>query len=127
MEFEGIWLEVKTSSADMSKGASIGSKVLEVPALSEVLEVASNTNVKHRSGLWNYSRRITGDEADRIKQVVNFIDKIEDEKSLSLLADVAFNGSCYTITLFAIKKSHDFAKSLVDAVNDNDDGDDNHT
>ena len=102
MEFEGVWLEVRTC-ASIDQAASIDSKGMEVASLLEVLEAAADANVKQRTSMWEYSRRLTPNEVKRVKEVINFIDTIEDEKSVSLLADVAYKSFCYTLTLFAIK------------------------
>jgi len=104
LEFEDVWLEVRACPAGSSV-ASIDRRVLEVPALSEVLEAAANTNAKHSSSMWDYSRRLRAGESDQIKKVIEFNSKTEDEKSVSLSADVAYKGACYTLTLFAIKLS----------------------
>ena len=100
--FEDTWLEVRACEGGKA-AASIDSRILEVPALSEVLEAAANTNAKHSSGMWDYSRRLVAGEIEQIKGVVEFNNKIEDAKSISLSANVAYRGSCYTLTLFAIK------------------------
>ena len=105
MEFECIWLEVRKSCIITAQTARINRKFIEVPALSEILEEVVKTNAKHDFCMWEYSRRLTLEEADRIKQAIHFTEKVEDEKSLSLLVDVAYKGSCYTLTLFAIKRS----------------------
>lgn len=105
MEFEGIWLEVTVSYTEINHSASIDSRVLEVPALSEVLQIAASTKSKYGSSLWDYSRRLTQEEADQIKQVINFVDKVEDENSLLLLSDIRYKNSCYTLKLFAIKRN----------------------
>lgn len=103
MEFEDVWLEVR-ACAQESNSASIDSKVRDVPVLSEVLEAAANTNAKHSSGMWDYSRRLFAGEIDQIKKVIEFSGKVEDEKSISLSANVSYRNSCYTLTLFAIKR-----------------------
>ena len=102
LEFEDTWLEIRACEGSRP-AASIDSRILEVPALSEVLEAAANTNAKHSSGMWDYSRRLVAGEIERIKEVVEFSSKAEDAKSISLSANVAYRGSCYTLTLFAIK------------------------
>jgi hypothetical protein len=103
LEFEGIWLEVRKSYATIRQVRSIDSKVLEVPAILEVLEIAAS--IKQGQGvLWQYARRLRLDESDHIKKVVNFVEKVEDDRSISLLADMKYKGTCYTLTLFAIKR-----------------------
>ena len=102
LEFEDTWLEIRGCESGWP-AASIESRILEVPALAEVLEAAANTNAKHSSGMWDYSRRLAAGEIEQIKGVIKFISKAEDAKSISLSANVAYRGSCYTLTLFAIK------------------------
>ncbi len=104
MEFEDVWLEVRACVQESNSIASIDSRILEVPALSEVLEAAANTNAKHSSDMWDYSRRLFAGEVDQIKKAIEFSSKVEDEKSISLSANVSYRGSCYTLTLFAIKR-----------------------
>ena len=88
MEFEGIWLEVRKSYATIRQVRSIDSRVLE----------------QGQGVLWQYARRLRLDESDHIKKVVNFVEKVEDDRSISLLADMKYKGTCYTLTLFAIKR-----------------------
>jgi len=104
LEFEDVWLEVRTC-ASIDQAASIDGRSIEVAALSEVLEAAANANAKHRSITWDYSRRLTPNEVKEVREVINFYDTIEDEKSVSLLANVAYKSFCYTLTLFSIKKN----------------------
>ena len=104
MEFEGIWLEVSKSCPTIRQVRSIDSKVLKVPAIFEVLEIAAS--IKQGPGiLWQYACRLRSDELDHIIEVINFVEKIEDERSISFLADLAYKGTCYTLTLFAIKRN----------------------
>jgi hypothetical protein len=102
LEFEDTWLEVRTCEGG-KVATSIDSRILEVPALSEVLEAAANTKARHSSGMWDYSRRLVAGEIEQIKFIVEFDTKAEDAKSISLSASVSYRGSCYTLTLFAIK------------------------
>jgi len=95
---------VRACAQGSNPATSIDSKILEVPALSEVLEAAVNTNAKHSSGMWDYSRRLRAGEIDQIKKAIEFNSKAEDEKSVSFSGSVAYRGACYTLTLFAIKR-----------------------
>jgi hypothetical protein len=105
LEFEGIWLEIAASYKEVDQSSSIDNRALEVPALYEVLQTAANTKAKHGVSLWDYSRRLTQEEADQIKQVINFANKLENESSLLLLSDIRYKESCFTLKLFAIKRN----------------------
>jgi hypothetical protein len=102
LQFEDTWLEVRACE-DGSHASTLDSRILEVPALSEVLEAAADTNAKHSSAMWDYSRRLVTGEVEKIKSIVEFNSKAEDAKSISLSANVVYRGSYYTLTLFAIK------------------------
>jgi hypothetical protein len=104
LEFEDTWLEVRPCEGGKA-AASMDSRILEAPALSEVLEEAAKTNAKYSSGMWDYSRRLVAGEIGQIKRAVEFNSKSEDAKSVLLSANVTYRGSCYTLTLFAIKIS----------------------
>lgn len=96
-----MWLEIKPSKID-NLTESIGSKILEVPALLEVFKIAAAA--KHSStSIWEYSRRLVASEVAQVKRIITFESKVEDERSMSLSANVTYKGSCYTLTLFAIK------------------------
>ena len=108
MEFEDVWLEVRACDAGMSVTATeieIG-EALAVPALSEVLQAAekANASAKH-AGMWDYSRKLAPGEVDTIKRVVKFAPAGEDGRSVSLAASIRYRGSCYILTLFAIRKT----------------------
>jgi hypothetical protein len=101
VEFEDAWLEVRACAGGQAAGAN--ESMLAVPAVSDVLEVAANTN-KH-PGMWDYSRRLGAGEVEQVRGAVKFTGSAEDGRSVSLSANVAYRGSCYTLTLFAIKRS----------------------
>ena len=101
MEFEDAWLEVRACAGGQAAHATEG--MLAVPAISEVLEAAANTN--RHPGMWDYSRRLGAGELELVHGAISFSSRAEDGRSVSLSADVAYKGSCYTLTLFAIKRS----------------------
>lgn len=101
MDFEDAWLEVRACTG--GKAEPINDNELKVPAISEVLEAASN--VSGHSGLWDYSRRLYVGESEAILGVLQLTKMAEDAKSVSLSVNVTYKGSPYTLTLFAIKGS----------------------
>jgi len=101
MQIEDAWLEVRACTG--GQGAGANEKMLSVPAISEVLEAAANTS-KH-PGLWDYSRRLFAKEIEQVRGAISFSDKAEDRRSVSLSANVTYKGSCYTLTLFAVKRN----------------------
>jgi hypothetical protein len=102
LEFEDAWLEVRACVGG-GQAAGANEKMLAVPSISEVLEAAANTN-KH-PGMWDYSRRLYAGEMEAIKGALELAKTAEDSRSVSLSDNVAYKGSCYTLTLFAIKRS----------------------
>lgn len=102
MEFEDAWLEARTCAGG-GQAAGANEEILAVPAISEVLEAAANAN-KH-PGMWDYSRRLYAGEIGAIKSALGLAKTAEDSRSVSLSANVTYKGSCYTLTLFAIKRS----------------------
>jgi hypothetical protein len=101
VEFEDAWLEVRVCAGGQTAGAN--KSMLAVPAISEVLETAANTN-KH-AGIWDYSQRLGAEEVEQVRRAIRFTDSAEDSRSISLSANVTYRGSRYTLTLFAIKRS----------------------
>lgn len=101
LEFEDAWLEVR--ACESGQAASASEKMLAVPAISEVLEAAARAN-KHPS-MWDYSRRLGAGGIEAIKGALLLTKTAEDSRSVSLSANVAYKGSCYTLTLFVIKRS----------------------
>jgi hypothetical protein len=102
LEFEDVWLEVRACSGG-GQAAGPDERMLLVSAVSEVLEAAANTN-KHL-GMWDYSRRLSAGEEKLVRSAIRFTSTAEDSRSVPLSANVEYKGSCYTLTLFAIKKS----------------------
>lgn len=101
MEFEDAWLEVRACAGDNAAGA--GEQLLEVRAISEVLEAATNAN--RHPGMWDYSRRLSIGDVEVITSVLALVKTAEDSRSVSHSANVSYKGSCYTLTLFAIKRN----------------------
>lgn len=101
MSFEDAWLEVRASTG--GEAVPINDKELKVPAISEVLEAASN--VSGHLGLWDYSRRLYVGELEAIRSVLGLTKMAEDAMSVSHAVNVIYKGSPYTLTLFAIKRS----------------------
>ena len=85
------------------QAAAVSDDLLEVQAISEVLEAAASAN--NRPGLWDYSRRLDAAEIEMVQSVFKLCKTAEDSRSVSHSADVAYKGSCYTLTLFAIKRN----------------------
>jgi hypothetical protein len=102
LEFEDAWLEVR-ACAGSGQAAGTNEKMLAVPVISEVLEAAANAN--RHPDMWDYSRRLYAGEAEAIKGAVGLAKTAEDSRSVSLSANVTYKGSCYNLTLFAIKRS----------------------
>lgn len=67
-------------------------------ALAEVLWVAENAGVKH-SGLWDYSRRLGAEEETQVGDLIKFTSRFEDNRSVSLSANIEYKGSRYTLML----------------------------
>lgn len=103
MGFEDAWLEARTC-ADGEQAARANKSMLAVPVISEVLEVAANTKNKNPV-MWDYARRLGIGEVELVQSAISFSSKVEDNRSVSLSANIAYKGSCYTLTLFAIKIS----------------------
>ena len=101
MEFKEAWLEVRACSSGLA--AAVGDDLLEVQAISEVLEAAASAS--SRPGLWDYSRRLDAAEIQMVRSALKLSKTSEDSRSVSHSADVAYRGSCYTLTLFAIKRN----------------------
>lgn len=101
MEFEDAWLEARACAG--GQAAAANDEMLTVAAISEVLEAAANAST--HPGMWDYSRRLGAGEVELVRNAIRFTDTAEDNRSVSLSADVAYKGSCYTLTLFAIKRS----------------------
>jgi hypothetical protein len=101
VEFEDAWLEARTCAGGQAAGAN--DEMLAVTAISEVLEAAANAN--RHPGMWDYSRRLGAGEIEMVQNAIRFTSTAEDGRSVSLSADVTYKGSCYTLTLFAIKRS----------------------
>jgi hypothetical protein len=81
---------------------NIRNEISHLPALSEFLRIVAFT--KHSSNIWEYSRRLLASEEAQLKEAIPFQNKIEDERSISLSANIIYNGCCYRLTLFTIKK-----------------------
>lgn len=88
---------------DGDHAAGTGEQMLVVPAISEVLEAAANAS--RHPGMWDYSRRLAMGEIEAITGVLTLVKTAEDGRSVSHSVNVAYKGSCYTLTLFAIKRS----------------------
>lgn len=97
-----MWLEVR-ACAGGGQAAGADDRMLEVPAISEVLEAAASAN--EQPGIWDYSRRLVMGEIEAIRSILKFTKTAENSRSISHSANVAYKGSCYTLTLFAIKRS----------------------
>jgi hypothetical protein len=102
LEFEDAWLEVR-ACVGVARQAEADHVMLEVPAISEVLEAAANAS--RHPGMWDYSRRLALAEVKAIQGVLQLARTSEDDRSISHSLDVAYKGSCYTLTLFAVKRS----------------------
>ena len=102
LKFDDAWLEVRACSGN-GQAASVNEQTLEIPAVSEVLKAAANTN-KHLK-MWDYSRRLYREEIETIRGALGFAKTAEDSRSISLSVNVTYKGSCYTLTLFTMKRS----------------------
>lgn len=68
-------------------------------ALAEVLWIAENAGVKH-SGLWDYySCRLGAEEEAQVGDLIKFTSRFEDNRSVSLSANIEYKGSRYTLML----------------------------
>lgn len=101
MEFEDAWLEAMACAG--GSVVDVNGAMLEVPAISEVLEAAANAS-KH-PGMWDYSRRLGAGEMEAIRGVLQLAKTAEDVRCVSYSANVTYMGSRYTLTLFAVKRS----------------------
>jgi hypothetical protein len=75
--------------------------MLEIPALAEALQAAQGAG--RRGGMWDYSRKLDQGEVAQLKSAIRFSPSAEDGRSVSLAADVEYNGSRYSLTLFSAK------------------------
>lgn len=101
VEFDEAWLEVRACSS--GQATTVSDDLLEVQAISEVLKAAASAN--SHPGLWDYSRRLDAAEIEMVQSALKLCKTAEDSRSVSHSADVAYKGSCYTLTLFAIKRN----------------------
>jgi len=97
-----VWLEVRTCE-DGTRTTGVDEQILKVPVVSEVLEAAAE--IKGHSGIWDYSRRLYKGEIEILNDALGLAKKAEDTRSISLSISVMYKGSCYSLTLFAIKRS----------------------
>lgn len=102
MEFEDAWLEVKTCVGG-TQPTEANHIMLAVPAISEVLEAA--VSASRHQGMWDYSRRLALAELEEIQSALQPPKTSEDGRSVSHSLNVTYKGSCYTLTLFAVKRS----------------------
>lgn len=93
------WLEVRPCAR--ARPERVNSKMLEILALSEALQAAKGAG--KRGGMWDYSRKLDQGEVAQLKSAIQFSPSAEDSRSVSLAADVEYDGSCYSLTLFSIK------------------------
>lgn len=100
LEFEETWLEVRACAGP---AADVSGAMLEVPAISEAMEAAAGAN--RQPGMWDYSRRLSAVEVEAVRGVLHMTKTAEDSRSVSYSISVQYKGSCYTLTLFAIKRS----------------------
>ena len=63
-----------------------------------MLWVAENAGVKH-SGLWDYSCRLGAEEEAQVGDLMKFMSRFEDGRSVSLSANIEYKGSRYTLML----------------------------
>ncbi len=106
LDFEDAWLEVR--SCDGGKGQATeadSSGMLEVPAISEVLEAAANATRYSYGGMWDFSRRLILSEVKAIQDALQLAKVTEDSRSISHSINVSYKGSCYTLTLFEVKRA----------------------
>jgi hypothetical protein len=75
--------------------------MLEILALSEALQAAKGAG--KRGGMWDYSRKLNQGEVAQLQSAIQFGSPVEDGRSVSLAADVEYNGYCYSLTLFSAK------------------------
>ena len=102
LKFDDAWLEVRACTSNV-QAASVNKRTLEIPAVSEVLKTAANTS-RHFE-MWDYSRRLYREEIETIRGALGFAKTAEDSRSISLSVNVTYKGSCYTLTLFTMKRS----------------------
>jgi hypothetical protein len=101
LEFEDVWLEAR--ACQDGSAADVNDAMLGVPVISEVIKAAADAN-KH-PGIWDFSRRLGAGEMEAIRDALHLAKTAEDGRSVSYSANVAYKGSRYTLTLFAVKKS----------------------
>jgi hypothetical protein len=105
LDFEDAWLEVRSCDGGCSQATEAdGSGMLEVPAISEVLEAAAIASRHSGGGMWDFSRRLVLAEVRAIQNVLQLAKVREDSRSVSHSLNVSYKGSCYTLTLFEVKR-----------------------
>lgn len=102
MEFKDAWLEVRACAGGV-QAVDADVSMLEVPAIMEVLEAAVSAD--RHPGMWDYSRRLKPAEIERIQAALKLVKTFEDGRSVLRSAVVAYKGSSYTLTVFAVKGS----------------------
>jgi hypothetical protein len=93
------WLEVRSCAG--ARPERVNSKMLEIPVLAEALQAAKGAG--KRGGTWDYSRKLDQEEVVQLKSAIQFSPSAEDYRSVSVAADVEYDGSCYSLTLFSVK------------------------
>jgi hypothetical protein len=102
LEFDDAWLEVEVCEGSI-QATAIGEKTLSVRVVSEALEAAASAD--NSQGIWWYSRRLHKDEKAAVRRALKFTKETENNRSTSLSVNVKYKKTCYTLTLFEMKKS----------------------
>ncbi|HXG06781.1 MAG TPA: hypothetical protein VNI77_05580 [Nitrososphaera sp.] len=105
LDFEDAWLEVRLCDDDgHQETEAVISDMLDVPTISEVLEAAAVANRHSKGNMWYFSRRLVRQEVSEILNVLHMAKVTDDSRSISHSLNVSYKGSCYTLTLFEVKK-----------------------
>lgn len=106
LDFDDAWLEVRScDDGSIPATEADSSGMLKVPAISEALEAAAVANRYPSAGMWDFSRRLVLDEVVVIRNTLEQAKVTEDTRSRSHSINVSYKGSCYTLTLFEVKKT----------------------
>ena len=93
------WLEVRPCA--VVQAVHVNSRMLAIPALAEAMQAVQDA--ARRGGMWDYSRKLNQGEVAQLQSAIQFSSPVEDDRSVSLAADVEYNGHCYSLTLFSAK------------------------
>ena len=95
-----IWLEIGPCRDSVSPLQLQASIVQKVSVLTRLMSAAQQAKSGKQSLLWDYSLKVSEDEAQQVKDAIDFGGLTEDSRSAVLSAAVDYGGECYAIRLF---------------------------